>query len=181
MRACARLARQYEGVRLHTHLAECKVGRLSCSIYVQYITCCELKRLALLACTYSNQQVRLDSNLATLPLHSMCLCKFTGQRLPSLSISNTFVCKSVCYVQGDLDYCQATYGYRFGKYIQSIEWDQSDCWFAHCCLVDQDEMSQLAAGCMGVAHCPSSNLRLASGIAPVRWVTKSMAMHAWHV
>lgn len=71
--------------------------------------------------------------------------------------------------QGDLEYCMEATGQRFGHYIRSIGWDQRDCWFAHCCVVDDGELGALAAGGVGVAHCPSSNLRLASGIAPVRW------------
>lgn len=52
--------------------------------------------------------------------------------------------------------------------MQQIGWDQADCWFAHCCMLDEPEMELFAAGGMGVAHCPSSNLRLASGVCPVR-------------
>ncbi|GAQ83977.1 Atrazine chlorohydrolase/guanine deaminase [Klebsormidium nitens] len=93
MIAAAKLARQYEGVRLHTHLAE-------------------------------NQE--------------------------------------------DIDFSIKTYGCRPGKYITDVGWDASDVWFAHCCMLDDAEMKQFHDNGIGIAHCPSSNLRLASGIAPVR-------------
>ena len=44
-----------------------------------------------------------------------------------------------------------------------VDWEGPDCWFAHCCGLTEAETKQLAAGGMGVAHCPSSNTRLADG------------------
>ena len=46
---------------------------------------------------------------------------------------------------------------------RDVEWEGEDVWFAHCCFLDSAEVKQLAEKGMGVAHCPSSNLRLASG------------------
>ena len=46
---------------------------------------------------------------------------------------------------------------------RDVEWEGEDVWFAHCCFLDEAEVQQLAEKGMGVAHCPSSNLRLASG------------------
>lgn len=68
-------------------------------------------------------------------------------------------------------YTEKLYGYRFRQYISSVGWDKSDCWFAHCCMLNEDEIAMFAANGIGVAHCPSSNTRLASGIAPVRYST----------
>ena len=73
-------------------------------------------------------------------------------------------------VQDDVAYAERVYGYRFGTYARSVGWDQPDVWFAHCCMLDDGEIGQFAQASVGVAHCPSSNLRLASGIAPVRCV-----------
>ncbi len=50
---------------------------------------------------------------------------------------------------------------------REIGWDEKDCWFAHCCMLDADERAFFAEHSIGIAHCPSSNMRLASGIAPV--------------
>ena len=46
---------------------------------------------------------------------------------------------------------------------RSVEWEGPDVWFAHCCMLDDNEMQQFADNGIGVSHCPSSNLRLASG------------------
>ena len=48
-------------------------------------------------------------------------------------------------------------------------WDKDDVWFAHCCMLDDAETKQWADDGVGIAHCPSSNMRLASGIAPVSY------------
>ena len=42
-------------------------------------------------------------------------------------------------------------------------WDQKDVWFAHCCMLDDSECALFKDRGIGIAHCPSSNLRLASG------------------
>ena len=46
---------------------------------------------------------------------------------------------------------------------REVEWVGNDVWFAHCCMLDDGEMKQFATHGIGIAHCPSSNLRLASG------------------
>jgi hypothetical protein len=51
---------------------------------------------------------------------------------------------------------------------REMGWDQGDCWFAHCVKLDDKEMDLFAARGIGIAHCPYSNLRLASGICPVK-------------
>lgn len=45
-------------------------------------------------------------------------------------------------------------------------WDVPEAWYAHCCKLDDAEMKQFADNGIGVAHCPSSNMRLASGGLP---------------
>ncbi|GAB4815977.1 hypothetical protein N2152v2_003023 [Parachlorella kessleri] len=68
----------------------------------------------------------------------------------------------------DIEFSEKQYGCRPGPYLQSVGWDQHDCWFAHCVMLDEAERKLFAEKGLGVAHCPSSNARLASGIAPVR-------------
>lgn len=65
-------------------------------------------------------------------------------------------------------YCLETVGKRPVAYAESMGWLGDDVWFAHGVHVDVEEIGQLAGTHTGIAHCPSSNMRLASGIAPVR-------------
>ena len=51
---------------------------------------------------------------------------------------------------------------------RKVGWDRDDVWLAHCCQLDDAETKQWAQHGIGIAHCPSSNMRLASGICPVR-------------
>ena len=53
-------------------------------------------------------------------------------------------------------------------YVASLGWTGDDVWHAHCVCLNQDEIALFARTGSGVAHCPSSNMRLASGIAPIR-------------
>jgi len=66
------------------------------------------------------------------------------------------------------DYCLATVGRRPVAYAEHLGWVGDDVWFAHGVHVSPSEIERLAETRTGVAHCPSSNMRLASGIAPVR-------------
>jgi len=64
-------------------------------------------------------------------------------------------------------FCQEKFGYRPVAYMQSVNWVGDDVWFAHSVHVSKEEIDvYVDTGC-GVAHCPSSNMRLASGIAPI--------------
>ncbi|MEW6039918.1 MAG: 8-oxoguanine deaminase [Elusimicrobiota bacterium] len=66
------------------------------------------------------------------------------------------------------DYCVQTHGVRPVKYMENLCWLGEDVSFAHCIHLNDDELKLLGATKTGVAHCPTSNLRLSSGIAPVR-------------
>jgi cytosine/adenosine deaminase-related metal-dependent hydrolase len=64
-------------------------------------------------------------------------------------------------------FCLEQFGFRPVEYMEVLNWIGSDVWFAHSIHVNHSEIDLYGmAGC-GVAHCPSSNMRLASGIAPV--------------
>jgi 8-oxoguanine deaminase len=65
-------------------------------------------------------------------------------------------------------FCLESFGQRPLAYVESLDWSGSDVWFAHAIHINPDEVSRMASSGMGVAHCPSSNMRLASGIAPIR-------------
>ena len=65
-------------------------------------------------------------------------------------------------------YCLETYGCRPVEYLRRLGWLGSDVWLAHCVHISADEARLFGETGTGVAHCPSSNFRLGSGIAPVR-------------
>lgn len=65
-------------------------------------------------------------------------------------------------------YCQETYGCRPVELLRRLGWLGSDVWLAHCVHLSPEEIRLFAETGTGVAHCPSSNFRLGSGIAPVR-------------
>ncbi|UOA26341.1 8-oxoguanine deaminase [Pseudosulfitobacter sp. DSM 107133] len=68
----------------------------------------------------------------------------------------------------DIAYSLAAYGKRPGAYVQDLGWVGPDVWHAHCVKLDAAEIDLFARTRTGVAHCPCSNCRLGSGIAPVR-------------
>jgi cytosine/adenosine deaminase-related metal-dependent hydrolase len=68
----------------------------------------------------------------------------------------------------DIDYSLEKYGMRPGEFVESLGWLGEDVWHAHCVQLDHDEIHLFARTATGVAHCPCSNMRLASGIAPIR-------------
>ena len=68
----------------------------------------------------------------------------------------------------DIAYSLETFGCRPGEYAQSLGWVGPDVWHAHCVKLDASEIALFARTGTGVAHCPCSNCRLGSGIAPLR-------------
>jgi len=65
-------------------------------------------------------------------------------------------------------YCLEQYGCRPVELLQRVGWLGPDVWLAHCVHLSPEEIQLFGATGTGVAHCPSSNFRLGSGIAPVR-------------
>ena len=66
---------------------------------------------------------------------------------------------------------------RFGKrpveWMEDLDWLGEDVWFAHAIHVDDEEIAKFARSGCGAAHCPCSNMRLASGIAPIKKYMKA--------
>lgn len=68
----------------------------------------------------------------------------------------------------DVRYSLERFGQTPGEYAESIGWVGTEVWHAHCVCLDRSAIVRFAATGTGVAHCPSSNMRLGSGIAPIR-------------
>ena len=65
-------------------------------------------------------------------------------------------------------FCLQRFGHRPVGYMQEVDWVGNDVWFAHAVYVNNEEINVFAKHNCGVAHCPTSNMRLASGIAPIK-------------
>ncbi len=68
----------------------------------------------------------------------------------------------------DITYSLETFGCRPGQYAEDLGWVGADVWHAHCVKLNGEEIDLFARTRTGVAHCPCSNCRLGSGIAPLR-------------
>jgi 8-oxoguanine deaminase len=66
------------------------------------------------------------------------------------------------------EFCLRKFGVRPVELMRQLDWVGPDVWWAHCVYLDKDEIALMADSGTGVAHCPSSNMRLGSGIAPIR-------------
>ncbi len=66
------------------------------------------------------------------------------------------------------DYCRQLFGCTPVEYLERVGWIAADAWCAHCVHLAPGDVATFADAGVGVAHCPTSNLRLGSGTAPVR-------------
>ncbi|WP_102226189.1 8-oxoguanine deaminase [Acidimangrovimonas sediminis] len=68
----------------------------------------------------------------------------------------------------DVAYSLARFGCRPGQYAEDLGWTGPDVWHAHCVKLESSEIELFSQSLTGISHCPCSNCRLGSGIAPVR-------------
>ncbi len=74
----------------------------------------------------------------------------------------------LCETLDEERYCLERFGRRPVEFAESLDWCGDDVWFAHAIHLTAEEIEHLGALRTGVAHCPTSNMRLGSGIAPLR-------------
>jgi cytosine/adenosine deaminase-related metal-dependent hydrolase len=65
-------------------------------------------------------------------------------------------------------YCRELYGCRPVEYLAELGWIAGDVWCAHCIHLSEADIAEFGGAGVGVAHCPTSNMRLGAGLAPVR-------------
>jgi cytosine/adenosine deaminase-related metal-dependent hydrolase len=65
------------------------------------------------------------------------------------------------------EYCRELYSCTPVEYLERVGWIDGDVWCAHCVHLSGDDVQTFADAGVGVAHCPTSNLRLGAGVAPV--------------
>lgn len=73
----------------------------------------------------------------------------------------------------DIAYSRERFNMTPAEYAEDVGWVGADVWHAHCVKLDQAGISRFGATHTGMAHCPCSNMRLGSGIAPVRRMVAS--------
>lgn len=71
------------------------------------------------------------------------------------------------------DFCKEIYKMRPYELMEDIGWTGPDVFFAHCVHVNDAEIKKMAQTQTGVAHCPTSNMRLGSGVAPIPEMLKA--------
>jgi cytosine/adenosine deaminase-related metal-dependent hydrolase len=74
----------------------------------------------------------------------------------------------LCETADEENFTLSRFGVRPIEYMRNLGWVENDVWFAHAVHVNDVEISQLARAGAGICHCPTSNMRLASGIAPLQ-------------
>jgi 8-oxoguanine deaminase len=96
----------------------------------------------------------------------------------SLALARDYGVCSHTHLAETLDeavYCREKFGRTPVEFAEELGWVGPDVWHAHMVHPSADEISRLGKNHTGIAHCPSSNMRLASGIAPVRSLQKAGA------
>ena len=68
----------------------------------------------------------------------------------------------------EVEYCNQQFGQRPARYMEEVGWLGPDVWWAHAVHMNDAELAMLAETGTGIAHCPSSNMRLGSGVCRVR-------------
>jgi cytosine/adenosine deaminase-related metal-dependent hydrolase len=71
------------------------------------------------------------------------------------------------------EYCRGLFGCRPVEYLEQVGWLEGDVWCAHCVHLSVEDVGRLGEAGTGVAHCPTSNMRLGAGIAPVAEMRKA--------
>ena len=121
------------------------------------------------------------SNLAMLKVNlapcspfsvSQDLMKETAKLARSYSVSmHTHLAEN----DEDIIYTKQHFGTTPGEYVEELGWVGNDVWHAHCVKLNKEEIDLFSRTSTGIAHCPCSNMRLASGIAPLRkWIDEGV-------
>jgi cytosine/adenosine deaminase-related metal-dependent hydrolase len=89
------------------------------------------------------------------------------------SFDKVYLHTHVAETQDEERFCLEKFGVRPAEYMRQLGWVGPDVWWAHAVWLDEAEIQMLAETGTGVAHCPSSNMRLGSGIAKIRQMRQS--------
>ena len=81
--------------------------------------------------------------------------------------NNLLIHTHVAETADEEQFCIEKFGNRPYYYLKDMGWAESNAWYAHCVHLNDEELKDMALNGVGVAHCPSSNMRLGSGIARI--------------
>lgn len=165
-------AAQEMGVRLHASRGSMSLGESKGGLPPDSVVDDEdeiLRDSQRLIETYHNNQPGSMTQIVLAPCSPFSVTGELMKRSAELARHfNVHLHTHLAETQDEEQFCQDQFGYRPVAYMQSVDWVGDDVWFAHSVHVNKEEINVYAQTGCGVAHCPSSNMRLASGIAPIR-------------
>ncbi|MDO9546651.1 MAG: 8-oxoguanine deaminase [Pelolinea sp.] len=165
------IAGQEMGVRLHASRGSMSLGESKGGLPPDSVVDDEddiLRDSQRLIETYHNGQPGSMTQIVLAPCSPFSVTGELMKRSAELARHfNVHLHTHLAETQDEEQFCQQQFGYRPVAYMQSVDWVGHDVWFAHSVHVNKEEIGVYAQSGCGVAHCPSSNMRLASGIAPI--------------
>jgi cytosine/adenosine deaminase-related metal-dependent hydrolase len=109
------------------------------------------------------------TRIALAPCSPFSVTEGLMRRARELATRHNVMCHThLAETADEVAFCLERFGCRPLEYAARLGWLGRDVWFAHCVFVDATEIARMSVAGCGVAHCPNSNMRLGSGIAPIR-------------
>jgi len=126
-----------------------------------------LKQCQKLAEMYGEKKSEVQLILA--PTSPFSVTKSLMKNIMDLAIEFNLKCNThLAENKQENEFCLETYNQRPFDYIEEVGWIRDNVFFTHTVYLNENEIIKLANNGVGISHCPSSNMRLASGIAPIK-------------
>jgi len=169
---CIRAAEEM-GVRFHPTRGSMSLGRSKGGLPPDHVVQDEdtiLKDSQRLIDTYHDPEPYAMVRLTLAPCSPFSVTADAMREAASLarSYDKVMLHTHVAETRDEQDFTLEQFGMRPAAYMEHLGWVGDDTWWAHCVHLDDSEIRMMAETGTGVAHCPSSNMRLGSGIAKIR-------------
>lgn len=126
-----------------------------------------LKQCQRLAEKYGEKKSEVQLILA--PTSPFSVTKSLMEKIMELALEFNLKCNThLAENRQENEFCLERYNQRPFDYMKEVGWIRGNVFFTHTVYLNEDEILKLAKSGVGVSHCPSSNMRLASGIAPIK-------------
>ena len=126
-----------------------------------------LKQCQKLAEMYGEKKSEVQLILA--PTSPFSVTKSLMKNIMDLAIEFNLKCNThLAENKQENEFCLETYKQRPFDYMEEVGWIRDNVFFTHTVYLNENEIIKLANNGVGISHCPSSNMRLASGIAPIK-------------